>query len=61
MRGILPFVAVSVIFGIFGGALHAQKLDKGWDRTENFGNLFQPKDIGHRTISIRPRRAKRGF
>ena len=29
MRGILSFVAVSVIFGIFSGVLHAQKLDKG--------------------------------
>ena len=29
MRGILSFVAVSVIFDIFSGVLHAQKLDKG--------------------------------
>ncbi|MBM2835700.1 MAG: cccA [Candidatus Brocadiaceae bacterium] len=29
MRGVLSFVAVSVIFSIFSGVLHAQKLDKG--------------------------------
>ena len=61
MRGILSFVAVSVIFGIFGGVLHAQKLDKGWDHTENFGNLSQRKDIGRRTISIRHPQSQKEF
>ena len=30
MRGVLSFVAVSIILSIFGSALHAQKLDKGY-------------------------------
>ena len=39
MRGILSFVAVSVIFSIFGGVLHAQKLDKG---VGPYGEFWKP-------------------
>ena len=39
MRCVLSFVSLSVIFSIFGGALHAQKLDKGMGP---YGEFWKP-------------------
>ena len=62
MRGILSFVAVSVIFDIFSGVLHAQKLDKGVGPVRRILETYpNAKILGTGLFLFATRRAKRGF